>query len=67
MGYLYIKEEEPPLNVSPEEFTKNMHTLNFTVIGTDSALFKSAVHDVEMFNLAVAERIQILIKYDEVP
>lgn len=45
--------------------TANMHKINFTVIGTDSALFNNPVHNVNTFDLGVAERVEFLAKFDE--
>ncbi len=53
-GYLYTEELEPPLNCNNESFFENMHRVNFTVIGTDSAMFSQAVHNIDQFNLASA-------------
>jgi len=42
----------------------NYHFLNFTVIGTDSALFDKPVNNVYTFDLGVAERVETLMKLD---
>ncbi len=43
-----------------------MKTVPFSVIGTDSAIFDVPVNDVRSVDLSVAERADILIKFDEI-
>ena len=40
--------------------------LNFSVIGTDSAMRRYPVHDVDKLHLAPAERADILINFTDV-
>lgn len=44
-----------------------MHILNFTVIGTDGALFQTPVHNISEFSLAAAERLELLVDFDKIP
>ncbi len=44
-----------------------MHPIRFTVISADSTTLSKAVHNIDQFTLAPAERIQLLVKYDQVP
>lgn len=36
--------------------------INFSIIGTDSALFNNPVHDVFTFDLGAGERVELLIR-----
>lgn len=38
--------------------------LTFSVIGSDSALFNEAVHNIQSVSIASAERLEILIVFD---
>jgi FtsP/CotA-like multicopper oxidase with cupredoxin domain len=48
-------------------FTENMHILNFTIIATDGALFRTPIHNISQFSLAAAERLELLVKFDKIP
>jgi len=44
-----------------------MHTINMTIIGTDTSLFNSVIQGISQFQLAGGERLDILIKFDNIP
>ena len=52
--YLYI-----------DDLSVNQHKISFTMIGADSAIFQTFIPDMKDFDLGVAERTEILIRFDE--
>jgi FtsP/CotA-like multicopper oxidase with cupredoxin domain len=57
-----VAQEINPYNLS-FPLTSYQTQVNFTVIGTDSALFNKPVNNVNQFDMGVAERVELLIKF----
>lgn len=49
----------------PDNLTDYQHSINFTMIGANSSLFHQFISSVRHFDLGVAERVEILIGFDE--
>jgi hypothetical protein len=48
-----------------DNLTDSQHNINFTMIGADSNIFHKFIPDVKSFDLGVAERVELLIRFDE--
>lgn len=48
-----------------DDLANDYHELPFTIIGADSALMHEPIHTEKTFNLAPAERVDILIRFGE--
>lgn len=48
-----------------DDLANDFHALPFTIIGVDSSLMHQPIHNEEHFNLAPAERVDLLFRLDE--
>lgn len=57
-----VAQEISPWNIN-YPLTNQLTKINLTIIGTDSALFNNPVNNINQFDLGVAERVELLIKF----